>query len=241
MIQAIIVDDVQNAREGLKQDILDYCPDVAVIGEADSVVSAAKLLRETTPDLVFLDVDLGDGSGFDLLEILGDIRFRIIFTTSSDEHAVQAFRFSAVDYLLKPIDPEELRIAVGKVTGHAGSLEVLKNNLTGGPQRLALNAQDKINVVKISDIVRLESNGSYTLFYMRDGDQILVTRTLKEFDAMLTSVGFIRVHQSHLVNLDFIREFIKSDGGYLVLNDRKEIPVASRKRSHVMKVLNSVS
>jgi two-component system LytT family response regulator len=109
MISAIIIDDVQNAREGLKQDILDYCPDLEVIGEADSVVAAAKLLKESSPELVFLDIDLGDGSGFDLLEILGEIPFRIIFTTSSDAHAVQAFRFSAVDYLLKPIDPEELR------------------------------------------------------------------------------------------------------------------------------------
>lgn len=241
MISAIIIDDVQNAREGLKQDILDYCPDLEVIGEADSVVAGAKLLKESSPELVFLDIDLGDGSGFDLLEILGEIPFRIIFTTSSDAHAVQAFRFSAVDYLLKPIDPEELRIAVGKVTGHAGSLEVLKHNLAGGPQRLALNAQDKINVVKVSDIVRLESNGSYTLFFLKDGEQILVTRTLKEFDAMLNSSQFVRVHQSHLVNLEFIREFVKSDGGYLVLQDKTEIPVASRKRSHVMKVLNSVS
>ena len=124
----------------------------------------------------------------------------------------------------------------GKVTGH-NQQRVLKNNLAGGPKRLALNAQDKINVVKISDIVRLESNSSYA--FTCAAAIRSVTRTLKEFDAMLTSVGFIRVHQSHLVNLDFI-EFIKSDGGYLVLNDRKEIPVASRKRSHV-KVLNSVS
>lgn len=240
MIKAIIIDDVENARIGLRQDLDDYCPEVEVIGEADSVISGAKLLRESEADLVFLDIDLGDGSGFDLLQILSSPRFRVIFTTSSDAHAVQAFRFSAVDYLLKPIDPEELRIAVSKVSGVKGSLEVLKENLSGGPQRMALNAQDKINVVRVEDIIRLESNGSYTLFFMTDGEQILVTRTLKEFDVMLGGSRFIRVHQSHLVNLDFIREFVKSDGGFLLLRDRTEIPVASRKRSHVMKVLNSV-
>lgn len=241
MLKAIIVDDVQNAREGLKQDILDYCTEVEVIGEAGSVVDAAKVIRAHQPDLVFLDVDLGDGTGFDLLEILGEINFRIIFTTSSDAHAVQAFRFSAVDYLLKPIDPEELRVATAKLTGTGGNLEVLQQNLAGGPQRLALNAQDKINVVKVSDIVRLESSGSYTLFFLNGGGQILVTRTLKEFDAMLGAPGFVRVHQSHLVNLDYIKEFMKTDGGYLILADRSEIPVASRKRSHVMKVLNGVT
>lgn len=240
MIKAVIVDDVENARISLKQDLEDYCPEVEIIGEADSVVSAAKVIRDVNPELVFLDIHLGDGDGFDLLEILGEINFKIVFTTSSDEHAVQAFRFSAVDYLMKPIDPEELRVALDKIAGSSGSLEVLKKNLSGGPQRIALNAQDKINVVRIEDIVRLESNGSYTMFFTTDGQEILVTRTLKEYDAMLGGAQFIRVHQSHLVNLDFIKEFIKSDGGYLVLSDKSEIPVASRKRSQVMKLLNSV-
>ena len=239
MIQAIIVDDVQNAREGLKQDILDYCPDVAVIGEADSVVSAAKLLRETTPDLVFLDVDLGDGSGFDLLEIRGDIRFRIIFATSSTS---TLSRPSASQRGLPAQADRSRRAAHCRGKSHRAQRQLggAEKQPRRRPERLALNAQDKINVVKISDIVRLESNGSYTLFAARRRSD-LGHPYLKEFDAMLTSVGFIRVHQSHLVNLDFIREFIKRDGGYLVLNDRKEIPVASRKRSHVMKVLNSVS
>jgi two-component system, LytTR family, response regulator len=241
MKTAVIIDDVENARISLRKDLEDYCPEIELLGEADGVVNGAKLIKEHNPDIVFLDIQMKDGSGFDLLEILPEVNFSLVFTTSSNDYAIQAFRFAAVDYLLKPIDPAELMDAVKK-TGATGSqnLDVLKSNLKPGNARLALNSQDKIQVVKVEDIVRCESNGSYTLFFLNSGEQILVTRTLKEFDQMLANHGFLRVHQSHLINMDYIREFIKSEGGYLVLQDRSEIPVASRKRSSVMKALNQM-
>ncbi|NQX90586.1 MAG: response regulator transcription factor [Flavobacteriales bacterium] len=239
MRTAIIIDDVENARIGLKKDLEDYCPGIEVIGEADGVVSGAKIIKQMQPDIVFLDIHIKEGSGFDILELLPEINFGLIFTTSSNEFAIKAFRFSAIDYLLKPIDPEELMQAVKKAsTTSAAHLDTLKTNMDG-PQKLALNSQDKIQVVNISEVVRLESSGSYTLFCMADGEQILVTRTLKEFDQMLEDQGFIRVHQSHLVNLEYIKEFNKSDGGFLVLRDKKEVPVSSRKKSAVMRVLTS--
>lgn len=241
MKRAIIIDDLDKARATLKMDVADYCPEVEIIGEADGVVSGAKLIKETTPDIVFLDIQMNDGSGFDLLELLPEINFNIIFTTSSDEFAIRAFKFSAVDYLLKPIDPEELQAAVAKSSDKDDVVyKTLKQNMEGGPGRLALNSQDKIKVVKIPEIIRCESSGSYTLFFMQDGEQILVTRTLKEYDSMLSNHGFVRVHQSHLINMDYIKEFVKIDGGYLVLRDKSEIPVASRKRSLVMKVLTEI-
>ncbi|NNE55052.1 MAG: response regulator transcription factor [Flavobacteriales bacterium] len=241
MKKAIIIDDVEKARNSLKQDLKDYCPEVEIIGEADGVISGAKLIREHQPEMVFLDVHMNDGTGFDLLEILPEINFNLIFTTSSDEHAIKAFKFSAVDYLLKPIDPEELQVAVQKTGDQDDAVySTLKQNMDEGPKRLALNSQDKIKVVKIDDVVRCESSGSYTLFYTTEGEQVLVTRTLKEYDNLLTEHGFVRVHQSHLINMDFIKEFVKTDGGYLVLNDKTEIPVASRKRSLVMKVLTEM-
>jgi len=242
MLKAVIIDDLENARITLKQDLEDYCPEVEVIGEAEGVVSGAKAIKELNPDIVFLDIQMNDGSGFDLLEILPDINFKLIFTTSSDSYAIKAFKFSAVDYLLKPLDPEELMSAVKKASqGNSDSINTLKHNMSNGLNRLALNSQDKIKVVKISDIIRCESSGSYTLFYTRAGDQILVTKTLKEYDALLSDYGFVRVHQSHLVNTECIKEFVKTDGGYLVLDNKKEIPVSSRKKSTVMKVLGSLN
>lgn len=238
MKKAVIIDDVENARISLRSDLEDYCEQIEVIGEADGVVSGARLLKEMKPDIVFLDIQMRDGSGFDLLEILPEIDFALIFTTSSDEHAIQAFRFSAIDYLLKPIDPDQLMEAVGKAEKMPSKrLEVLRSNL-GGTQRLALNSQDKIRIVELEEVVRCESHGSYTMFYTRDGESILVTKTLKEYDLLLSDLGFLRVHQSHLVNMKYIKEFNKSDGGQIVLKDRTDIPVSSRKKTVVMRTLS---
>ncbi len=238
---AIAIDDVENARLSLRKDLEDYCPEIDVIGEADGVIQGAKIIKELKPDIVFLDIHIKQGSGFDILELLPEIDFGLIFTTSSNEHAIKAFRFSAIDYLLKPIDPEELIQAVNKATQTSPkSIETLKTNMQGG-QKLALNSQDRIQVVNIDEVMKLESSGSYTLFFMRDGEEILVTKTLKEFDQMLEPQGFIRVHQSHLVNLNFIKEFNKSEGGYLILKDKTEVPVSSRKKSAVMRVLSRMA
>lgn len=238
---AIIIDDAENARVALKTDLMDYCPEIEVIGEASGVVEGVKLLKQVQADIVFLDIQMGDGSGFDLLEILPEINFSLIFTTSSNEHAIKAFRFSAIDYLLKPVDPEELMEAVKKAEKtDQQHIDVLKGNLGPSPQKLALNSQDRIRVVNLNEVLRCESNGSYTLFFMSDGEQLLVTKTLKEYDQLLENQGFLRAHQSHLVNIDFIKEFNKSDGGFLVLKDKTEIPVSSRKKSLVMKVLTGV-
>ena len=238
MKKAVIIDDVENARISLRSDLEDYCEQIEVIGEADGVVSGARLLKEMKPDIVFLDIQMRDGSGFDLLEILPQIDFALIFTTSSNEHAIQAFRFSAIDYLLKPIDPEQLMEAVGKAEKMPSKrLEVLRSNL-GGTQRLALNSQDKIRIVELEEVVRCESHGSYTMFYTRDGESILVTKTLKEYDLLLSDLGFLRVHQSHLVNMKYIKEFNKADGGQIVLKDRTDIPVSSRKKTVVMRALS---
>lgn len=241
MIRAIIIDDIANARISLKADLEDYCPQVEVVGEAEGVVSGAKKIKELNPDIVFLDIQMNDGSGFDLLEILPEINFKIIFTTASNEFAIKAFKFSAVDYLLKPIDPDELQLAVDKATNTVVSgVDTLKHNLVNGIERIALNSQDKIIVIKVEDILRLESSGSYTLFYTKNSEQILVTKTLKEYDAMLSDQGFIRVHQSHLINLDAIKEYVKNDGGYIKMIDGKDIPVSSRKKSLVLKTLTKI-
>ncbi len=250
MISAVIVDDMPAAIENLLEDLRTYCPEVTVIGTADGVVNGAKLLRKESPDLLFLDIQLQDGSGFDLLEILPPAKFKVIFTTASDAFAIKAFRFSAVDYLLKPVDPDDLMAAVQKIKTQnspniAGQqdgmnllLDTVKRQQT--PSRLALHTQEKILVAEIANIVRCESTGNYTHFYFTDGSKLLVTKTLKEYDKLLQEHQFIRVHQSHLINAKLIQAYIKTEGGYLTMKDGSRVPVSVRKKPEVIKLLEAL-
>jgi two-component system LytT family response regulator len=247
MIKAVIIDDVEQARVTLKKDLEVYAKDVQVIGEANGVVEGARLLKNLQPDILFLDIQMQDGSGFDLLDILKDIQFKIIFITASDAHAIKAFRYAAIDYLLKPVDPDELMEALKKFrqekTNESDKYKLLNESLKNHHkphERLALHTQDKIHIVNIQDIVRCESNVNYTEFYFSNGKKMLVTRTLKDFEDLLDDQGFYRVHQSHLVNTKFIKEFVKTDGGYLIMNDGSNVPVSTRKRPEVMRMLEEL-
>lgn len=247
MIKAIIIDDIEQARITLKKDLQTYAKDVEIIGEANGVVEGAKLLKTTRPDLLFLDIQMQDGSGFDLLDILKDIPFKIIFITASDAHAIKAFRYAAIDYLMKPVDPDELVSALKKFreqdVNESEKYKLLNESLKNSSkphQRLALHTQDKIHIVNINDIIRCESNVNYTEFHFSNAKKLLVTKTLKDFDDLLSDQGFYRVHQSHLVNTKYIKEFVKSDGGYLMMTDGSSIPVSTRKRPEVMKMLEEL-
>lgn len=242
---AIIVEDMPQARQALLEELKTHCPEIKIIGVAESVVSAAKLLRQQEPDLIFLDILLGDGTGFDLLEIFPNLSSGIIFVTASDEHAVRAFRFSAIDYLLKPVEAELLKAAVARAVAQIGQdkrnrLALLKDTIRQPealPERITLHTLEKIYIVNIADIVRCESDGNNTRFHFADGSSAFVTRTLKHFEHMLSDHYFLRVHQSHLVNLRRIKEFVKKDGGYLLLDNNEQVPVASRKRAEVIERL----
>jgi len=243
MIKAVIIDDVQQAIDTLKADLKDYCPEIELIGEANGVVSGAKLLKEVKPEIVFLDIQMQDGSGFDLLEIVPEVYFKVIFTTASDAFAIKAFRYAAVDYLLKPVDPDELMEAVAKFkeanTEQQESLTLLSDTMKTGqlPGRIALHTMEKIHITKIEDIIRCESNGNYTQFFFSDNQKLLVTKTLKDFDKLLAEHQFIRVHQSHLINAAQIKEFVKLDGGYILMTDGTKVPVSVRKKPMVIKML----
>lgn len=245
-MKAIIIDDNPQAITSLREDLSDYCPQVEIIGTAAGVVSGVKLLKNNAPDILFLDIQLQDGSGFDVLEILPEVDFSVIFTTSSDAFAVKAFRLAALDYLLKPIDPEQLQVAVARAAEVSGnqkaSLDLLKGSMQQGelPQHIALHTQEKIELIKIENILRCEANGNYTTFFFDNGKNLLVTKTLKEFDNTLQPHDFLRVHQSHLVNTHFIKAFVKTDGGYLVMKDKTKIPVSVRKRAMVIKFLEGI-
>ena len=239
MIKAVIIDDIPEAIEVLMADLKQYCNHIEIIGSANGVVSGAKLIKNLQPDLVFLDIQMPDGSGFDLLEIIDDPNFKLIFTTASDEFAVKAFKFSAIDYLLKPIDPDDLIQAIQKIDAQINPtdrLTLLKANLDT-PKKLALNTVDKIHIVDIEDIVRLESNINYTQFYFKDGTKLLVTKTLKEFDKLLSDYDFIRVHQSHLIAKNQIKAFLKQNGE-IQLKDDTRVPVSTRKKAILMEMIS---
>ncbi|MBL7835945.1 MAG: response regulator transcription factor [Bacteroidetes bacterium] len=246
MLKAVIIDDIEQARRTLKKDFEVYAPEIEVIGEASGVIEGVKLLRNIQPDVVFLDIQMQDGSGFDLLDLIQEINFRIIFITASDAHAIKAFRYAAIDYLLKPVDPDELKLAIQKLKEKSSSenekYKLLNESLkTDNKQsRLALHTQEKIHVVNIADIIRCESNINYTEFHFTDGKKLMVTKTLKEFEDLLSEHGFFRVHQSHLINTAYLREFIKSDGGSIRMENGHIIPVSTRKKAQVLEMIEKL-
>lgn len=247
MLTAILVDDMPAALQLLQTDLESKHKDIKIIGTAKSVVEAAKLLRQKTPDILFLDIMLGDGTGFDVLEIFPDLESKIIFVTASDEYAIKAFKFAAIDYVLKPYAGEELAMAIDKaknqITPNKERLSILKDTLSTPnkkPKKISLHTLEKISVVDLDAIIRCESDSNNTMFHLKNGQKIFVTKTLKYFADMLKDYSFLRTHQSHLINLQYVKEFIKSDGGYLVLKNKESIPVSVRKRAEVVDRLSSI-
>ncbi len=235
-LTAIIIDDMNLAIASLKADIEDSFPEVNILGTAEGVMEGAKLIKKLKPQLLFLDIHMGDGDGFDLLEIIEDEKVMVIFTTASKEHAVKAFRFKALDYLLKPVAAEQLEQAISKAKAALLKTQVSTDDAALVTGTIALNTQEEIRIVEIDQIIRLEAMGNYTTFYSADGNKILVTKTLKEFETSLPA-SFIRVHQSHLVNRAQIKAYIKTEGGYLRMKDGSDVPVSTRKKSYVMDLL----
>jgi two-component system LytT family response regulator len=246
-LTAILVDDMPAALEMLTHDISRNHSEIEIIGNAKSVVEAAKLLQKKQPDILFLDIMLADGTGFDVLEIFPELQSRIIFVTASDAHAIKAFKFAAIDYILKPYSDKDLAVAIEKaqnqIQPNKDQIQVLQEtvSVTGNtPTRISLHTSDKITVVDIDDIIRCKSDNNYTTFYLNNQQNILVSKTLKYYADMLKELGFLRVHQSHLINTKYIKEFIKSDGGYIILKDKSNLPVSVRKRTEVIEALNSL-
>lgn len=243
-MRTIIVDDEPRSRQTLRNFIGKYAPMLSVIGEADCVAAGIALIESEKPDLVFLDIQMPDGTGFDLLGQIEFTGFKLIFCTSFDQYAVKAFRFSAIDYLLKPLDPDIFKAAITKLTGETDQmlkpqLEALSANRKEF-SRIALHSAEGISLVSLDDIIRCESNINYTRFVLSGNANILVTKTLKEYDELLTSYGFIRIHKSHLVNLRHIRKYIKGEGGWVIMSDDSKIEVSRRKKDDLLEVLKGI-
>lgn len=244
---AVLVDDMPQALEMLFNDISNKHTNIHIIGTATSVVEASKLLRKQQPDILFLDIMLGDGTGFDILEIIPDLRSKIIFVTASDAFAIKAFKFAAIDYILKPYSDKDLNNAIEKalhqIQPERKQLSVLQESITNPsntPKKISLHTLDKIVVVDLEDIIKCKSDNNYTTFYFKNGSKLMVTKTLKYFADLLKESHFLRVHQSHLINTKYIKEYIKSDGGYLVLKDKSTVPVSVRKRTEVIEALETL-
>lgn len=243
-MRTVIVDDETRSRQTICNFIEKYAPHLEVIGQADGVENAIEMIDELQPQLVFLDIQMGDGTGFDVLGRVKFNQFKLIFCTSFDNYAIKAFRYSAIDYILKPIDPDIFVSAIRKIETEprnplAPRLDVLNNNKSGF-SRIALHSVDGISLIKVSDIIRCESDVNYTRFYIANSPVIVVPKTLKEYDEMLTDHGFIRVHKSHLVNIDYIRKYIKGDGGWVIMADDSKIEVSRRKKDNLMEILEKL-
>jgi len=252
MISTFLIDDDANLRSGMKSLLERYAPDFNILGEADSVETGIKAMDALKPQVVFLDIQLADGTGFDILESLakkhGQATSHIVFITAHEQYAIKAFRFSALDFLLKPVDPEDLEKVIGKIRGVISKnegfahIDLLLENIRKKVdhfKRIALSTSEGIHLFEISDIVRCESEDNYTKFFIRNNKPILISKTLKEYEEMLGEHGFERIHQSHLINLSYLKSYIKKDGGYVIMSDGSHLPISQRKKERLQELLKT--
>ena len=241
MINAIIIDDERNNIENLEQLLHLYCPEVNIISTAFNSKDGKEIILQLDPDLVFLDIQLPGENGFELLQSLPKYTFDVVFVTAYDQYGIKAVKFAAIDYLLKPIEIDELKIAVKKVIakkeeGNQNNqlqnlMQLLKSNHE--EHRIALSTAQEIRYVKPSGIIRCESSNNYTTFYLASGEKLLISKPIYFYEELLNDYGFIKCHQSHLVNKKFVISFIKEDGGSLLLEDNSRLPVSNQKREKI--------
>jgi two-component system LytT family response regulator len=246
MIKAIIVDDEPYCCETLATLLERYCPQVTVAAICYSGKEALTAIKEQQPQILFLDIEMPQMNGFELLERLPEIGFELIFTTSYDQYAIKAFHFSALDYLLKPIDREELQKAVQKVMQRLQKplpqqLEILLqkiNHPTSAIQKIALPTMEGLQMIATDSIIRCESDSNYTIFFLKSKQKLVVSRTLKEVEEMLEEHAFLRVHNSYLVNLNEVSKYVRGEGGYLVMSDDSSVDVSRSKKEMLLKRLH---
>jgi len=251
-MKVLIVDDERNSQLALQQVIEEYCPEASIIGMASSISEAYVLIKKEQPNLLFLDIEMPGGTGFDLLKKFQSIPFEVVFVTGYDKYAINAIKFSCLDYLLKPFAIQEIVDAVKKAkpaknndgNGFERKIENLISNLnpsSGNTRRIGLPTQFGLEFVAVDKIVRLEAKGPYTTIYFEDQKSILCTRILKDFETMLEEFSsFIRVHRKYMINLNFIKKYHKGEGGFVVMVDGSNVDVSRRKKEEFLKRLNRI-
>ena len=242
MYHTVIIDDDNLARKGLKLILEKNFKEIEILGEANSVASGLSLINEVEPNLVFLDIEMPDGTGFNLLEQLPEVNFRVVFTTSYSEYAIAAFKYSAFDYIVKPVLIENVRSIIDRINDipvliEKKRVEVLKNNLSLGneeDQTIALPDINGFTIVKVRDIVRCEGDRNYSRVFFVNGTSVLVSRTLLDFDNLLVQHGFFRIHRSHLISLKNVNRYLKTDGGLVEMIDKTQLPVSPKFKEELL-------
>lgn len=246
MIKAILIDDERNSIEMLEWLLTTYCPEVSIQSMCQSAEEGIKAIKEIRPDVIFLDIEMPKMNGFDMLETFKEIDFAIVFTTAYDKFAVRAFRYSALNYLLKPVDPEDLKATVARLNEKKSApskeqMELLFQNLINNNmqvERIALSTNDGLIFVQTKNITYCKADSNYTHVVMADGQKILVAKTLKEIDETLSGKDFFRVHNSFLVNINHITKFVRGDGGYILMPDKTEIVISRSKRDEFFQLFH---
>jgi two-component system LytT family response regulator len=247
MKKVLIIDDEKRIRDFVKRMIDSFNLDVEVFTDGENVETGIESINRIQPDIVFLDIQMPDGTGFDLLNRVKDKKFELIFITAFQEYAIMAIKFSALDYILKPIDDEELKTALQNAIDTVdfkkedSQFEALSHNLqTNQKRKLVLKTQESVHVVDLSEIIRCEADKNYTFFYLNNGKKILVSRTLKDFETLLSSHGFFRVQQSHLINLEYIERYDKHEGGSVIMRDGSSVPLSPAKKDQFFSMLENL-
>lgn len=247
-MKILLIDNEPHLRQGLKDLLLAFCENISEIAEAGGVQEGITKINTFHPDIVFLDVEMDDGTGFDLLKQLPEHRFQLIFITAHNKYAIEAFRFSAIDYLLKPVDPVALQESVERASKNIrnedtnSQVQVLLQQFSGNnnhEKRIVLKDLEKIYFIKVADIFYCEAEGTYTKFFVHNSEPVLVSKNLKEYESILEPLGFIRTHHSFLVNPEKIQAYDKTDGGGLMLDGGYSVPISQRKKEIVLTLLEN--
>lgn len=249
-MKAVIIDNEANIRATLKKLLEMYCPSVELLGEADGCVSGKELIDKISPDLIFLDIEMDDGTGVDLIKANPHIAGHVVFITAHDKYAIDAFKCSALDFLLKPIDPEDLIKSVEKARlqnkglNLQARIEVLEAHLQGKNDRgakIVLSDAESMHLVELNSILWCAAEGSYTRFVLMNNETILVSKNLKSYEEYMNDSSFIRIHHSFLVNIHHIKRFERSEGGSLIMGNGATLPVSVRKKDNLMQVFKKWS
>lgn len=245
MITAIIIDDEARGRQALKQKLQSYCTDVEILAEAADGLEAIDVISKYNPQLIFLDIEMPKMNGFEMLNAIKEKNFHIIFTTAYDQYAIKAIKYAAFDYLLKPIDIEELKTTVANIIHKENhqtkkQAELLQQNILHPKKsfnKLAVPTLEGLLFFDIQDIIRLEASSNYTNICLLNNNKIIASKTLKEFEELLPADLFFRIHHSHIINLHFLKRYIKGDGGQVEMQNGDFVDVARRKKDEFLKII----
>ena len=241
-IKSVLIDDEKNSLIILSKLLEKNCPEVEIIGTAQSVAEGVEVINNLKPELLFLDINMPDGDGFEVLEQIEDTALEVIFTTAYNKYAIRAFEFAALHYLLKPIEKRELKEAVGRYKeiqeeDLTEKIKVLNNNLNKKADRLVLPTQSGLNIIELKNVIRCESSNNYTTFFMNNNKKIVVSKSIKTYEELLAGNNFCRIHNQHLINLNYLKKYVRGRGGYVIMTNDSHVDVSEGKKKQFLKEL----